>query len=364
MKLIQFALMLSMAFSCVVKFSNEDTPGVSSFEKMPLPKNYQLILIDEVDNLKHPTKWKVEADFIYMLSQNSLFIYQVNGEFLFEVQELGCIIKDFAVGGGSLFLLCEDKGIVKKYSNKSFDFIEEISLDFNPVALEATDSVLFFYQTPNTLNSDPELNYELLISDYQGSILSRFYEYEDSPTQSFDFSVGVSSPFFKFGESISFSRFLNERIEYFALNGDFTKSEILDWSGYSGAHNEVTSREIIEPNNELVYFPVFYGYNDEIRLISFVQDLKLKLRVIEDGKKGDLNFEYFMDDQTGAIFVPYVYLNKDYLYLLIPDEAFIEYNSELNFEDTNWEIPANQLLNYERFQILIRFTLADLIIDY
>lgn len=352
-------------FSCNRNFENEkghEAPFIS----VELPQNHHIINFD--NDFRRVEKWHIDQDYLYFISEKQLYVYNYEGELKFsllndsENSGNNCFVTDVKSNNNKIFLLCEDKGIVKVINKSSWDISNVIDIGVNGSAIEATEESLFVYQTSNTLNlEDKTKNYQLSIFDLEGNIIDRFFPYEKSKDNSYQFSVAVVQTFSKFNDKVSFTRFMNDTIHYFNSKGDAISHNLLGFN--SKQQEELTNQELmVEGNNmDIAYYPVYFTFNDQYEAILYLKSLKLSLSLYDRKSNKNFNISIFEDKISNARLMPVAKIYGNDLFLFISDESVIGMNEE-RFIDNKSILGENlnQLKQYEKYQILLHFDLNDL----
>jgi hypothetical protein len=351
--------------SCVQKSDNGasfDAPLIS----VELPQDHQIITFD--NDFRRIDKWHVDQDYLYFISEKQLYVYDYEGELQFALindpqnSDKNCFVTDVKSNKNEIFILCEDKGIVKVIDKSAWNITHTIDVGVNGSAIEASEQALFVYQTPNTLNlGDETKNYQLSIFDLKGNLLNRLFPYEKSKDNSYQFSVAVVQTFSKSNDNISFTRFMNDTVYYFNKQGDELSYNLLGFK--SDPDDEITNRELLMQGNEtdIAFFPVYFTFNSQYEATLYLKSLKLNLGLYDKKNSKSYNISIFEDKVSNARLMPAAKIYKDDLFLLVSDESVIGMNEDRIIDNKSLlGKNLNQLKQYEKYQILLRFNLNQL----
>lgn len=352
-------------FSCNQSFENKKADN-SPLISVDLPQNHQIINLS--NDFRRVGKWHTDNDYLYFISEKQLYVYDYEGDLVFslltEPQNTGnnCYVTDVKSNNDKIFILCEDRGIVKVINKSSWDISNTIDIGVKGSSIEATEESLFVYQTSNTLNlEDKSKNYQLSIFDLEGNIINRFFPYEKSKDNSYQFSVAVVQTFSKFHDKVSFTRFMNDTVYYFNSKGDEISHNYLGFN--SNQQEGLTNQEMMVEgkNKNIAYYPVYFTFNDQYEAILYLKSLKLNLSLYDKKSGRGYNISTFDDQISNARLIPAVKIYEDNLFVLISDEAVIGMNEERIINNKSLlGKNLNQLKNYEKYQILLRFNINDL----
>ena len=348
-------LLLTFVLSCGSPSVQEQV--VSKLSPVSLEVNqFDLVEFPHIPFSGVIDKWKIGESGFTILSKSSLYHYPdpnqepliFNSEVYLELQ--GCGISDFSISGTKLYLLCEGKGKAHRFDLVTKTFETTLDLGVDASRMTVVEDRVFLYQPPNTLNRDTTLNFQLLTYPLENpEKVKKFLSYPASPTDSYSFNVLTNQSLVSSENEMVFSRIGNDTLVRFNQEGEWVGTELLQVSP-SGKETEAGLG--LDP--EQTYFPLYLAQSKDWRWFSLVKNTSLQTLIhhLPSGKKTLLNKVIL----SNGVELPF--LGQEYneeLYLLLTEEAFIEFNSNETYPE-----PFLKLKNYETPFLFLRIPLSEL----
>lgn len=352
-------LLVLLLFTIACSSEGDESKYVTELE----PIEVNISDYEALDFVKNPAvgiiqKWRINDKGFFFLYPEGIYYFEnpnskpilINSDKILELQS--CQIDDFAVEGDNLYLLCQGKGQLVEINLDSMTFSSIYDLGIDASRVEVLGSQVFLYQTSNTLNSDPSLNYELHSFKLNSPDKRvKFFAYESFDRGLNSVNVFTNESFTKYEDRIVFSRLLSDSLHFFGTQGELLDTEII--SVISQKQEESSTLEI---DPERVYYPLYLTANSSALLYSLIKDGDL-LTTLESRLDGSKTVFRSLSLGAGDVRMPLIgQIFEDDVYLLLTDEALLEFNSEkLSTE------PFISLQNYEKSFVLIRVSLGDLL---
>lgn len=353
---MRLALLMLLFVSCAIKeneFSEINGIVPTSIEV----KNYKAFDFNQNDFIGVVSKWRVFKEGFVLLNNNSIFFYRdnieqpliINNESNFELE--GCTISDFTIENGILYLLCEAKGVLISYNLEERKILSTIDLGVDATRFEVFNEQIIIYQTPNTLNQDSTLNFQIFLFPLSDpSSKRKYFNYNSSPDNSFQFNVLAGDSFFKYDNKIFFSRMQNDSVFVFPDKEHGFSIKNLNFS--------TTDIDIGKfPSNleNLVVYPLSLSIDEKYLFFSFLKNGKYLQSVsnMESNKSVVVEEIVLANDKVKVPLIAQIFEGS--VYLLITDESLIEYNPDGEFDGL-----FKKLKNYEKSFIFISFPISEL----
>lgn len=301
-------------------------------------------------------QWKIGPNGFTLLSNSSLYHYAnpdrepsiLNSDLFLELQ--GCVISDFSIDGSKLYVLCEGKGRALRFDLDQMIYETTFDLGIDASTIEVFDERVFLYQTPNTLNRDSILNFQILTYPVsRPEKLDKYLWYPASETNSFAFNVLTNEPIASSEKEVIFTRMLNDTLIIFSSDGGLTRIELLN-----AQPQGVESQPELGLEQEQLYFPLYLFQAEDWRWYSVVKNGALLTLVqhLPSGKK-TLVDKLKLSNGVQLPFLGQMFENE--IYLLLTEEAFIEFNPNKSYPE-----PFERLRNYEMPFVFLRIPLSEL----
>ena len=301
-------------------------------------------------------KWKIRESGFTILSKSTLYHYSdpdqepmiFDSEVFLELQ--GCVISDFAIAGTKLYLLCEGKGTAHRFDLVTKTFETTLDLGVDASRLAVFQDRVFLYQPPNTLNRDTTLNFQLLTFPLDSpEKIQKYLSYPASPTDSYSFNVLTNQSLVNTENELIFSRIGNDTLIRFNRGGEWLGSELLQ---ALPTGEELQAGVGLDP--EQTYFPLYLSQSEDWRWYSLVKNSTLQTLIhhLKTGKKTLVN-KVILSNGVQLPFFGQEYNGE--VYLLLTEEAFIEFNSNETYPE-----PFLKLKNYETPFLFLRVPLSEL----
>ncbi|WP_075352367.1 hypothetical protein [Algoriphagus marinus] len=353
---MRYLLLLVLLFGCTIsenKFSEINDLDPVSIEI----KNYKIIDLDQTNFIGVVSKWRVFEDGFIFLNNNSIFYYSnnseqpliINSESDFELE--GCIISDFTVENRILYMLCEAKGLLVSYDLKLKKVLNTIDLGIDATRFEIFKDQIIAYQTPNTLNQDSTLNFQIFLFPLSNlKEKSKYFNYKSSLDNSYQFNVLAGDSFFKYKDKVVFSRMQNDSLVVFRDQKAGFSIEKLNFT--SAPIDNGNSQDKLE---DLVFYPISISVDEDYRFFSLLKNGKYFQAVTNKTTNTSILVEEVIlkTDKVKVPLIAQIFNGK--VYLLVTDESFIEYNSSGEFNGL-----FQKLKNYENSFILVSFPISEL----
>jgi hypothetical protein len=355
MKSIAFLLIIFISASCS---RNDDTIiKVSSLSSQSIEiKEFELLEFSQIPFSGIIDQWKIGNEGFTILANSVIYHYTTpssqpivfNSEEFLELQ--GCIISDFAVSDGKLYTLCEGKGIALSFDLENRQYRETLDLQVDAAQVEIVGGRAFVYQTPNTLNQDPELNFQLLTFPVTSpNQLKKYLSYPASLSNSYEFNVLTNQALISTGNSVIFSRMLNDSIINLSPEGDWISTERLHV-----ASPEADNQPSVSLEEDRLYFPLYMSQSKDWRLYTILKNGSFQTLVhhLPSGKKTLVDKLRLPNE----IQLPLLgQLHGKNVFVLLTEEAFMEFNQNESYPE-----PFQRLKNYEMPFVFLRIPLSEL----
>lgn len=318
--------------------------------------NYEVLEFSDIPFFGTTDQWKIGEEGFTFLVGSSVYHYpQSDAEpFIIDsdiyMELMGCNPRNFSISGNKLFILCDGKGTVHEFNLEERSYVASMDLKVDASRIEVLDDRIFLYQTPNTLNQDSSLNHQIFtfpLSNQEER--KKYFPYPASMTNSYQFNLLVNQTFAIIGNEIMFSRMLNDSLVKFDNGGNLIGIERLHVLS-----EKIDAKVGVELDEEKLYFPLYLTQSEKWRFYSLIKDFNLKTLIhhLPTGKK-------LMIDKvrlSNGIEFPFLgQVHRDYVYLLLTDEAFLEFNKKESYPE-----PFQKLQSYEIPFLFIRFPLDEL----
>ncbi|GMQ31993.1 hypothetical protein [Algoriphagus taiwanensis] len=301
-------------------------------------------------------KWKIGESGFTILSKSTLYHYAdpdqkpmiFDSKVFLELQ--GCVITDFAIAGSKLYLLCEGKGTAHRFDLVTQSFETTFDLGVDASRLAVFQDRLFLYQPPNTLNRDTTFNFHLLTFPLDSpEKIQKYLSYPASPTDSYSFNVLTNQSLANTENEVIFSRIGNDTLIRFNRKGEWVGSELLQ---VLPTGEGLQAGVGLDP--EQIYFPLYLSQSEDWRWYSLVKNSSLQTLIhhLPTGKKSLVN-KVILSNGVQLPFLGQEY--KEDVYLLLTEEAFIEFNTNETYPE-----PFLKLKNYETPFLFLRVPLSEL----
>lgn len=301
-------------------------------------------------------KWKIGESGFTILSKSSLYHYSdptqepmvFNSEVFLELQ--GCVISDFSISDTKLYLLCEGKGIAHRFDLVTKEYEAALALGVDASRMAVFKDQVFLYQPPNTLNRDTTLNFQLLTFPIDSpEKIQKYLSYPASQTDSYSFNVLTNQSLVSTENEVIFSRMGNDTLIRFNQEGEWVGLDLLQ---VYPSGEEMKASVGLDP--EQTYFPLYLAQSTDWRWYSLVKNSTLQTLIhhLPTGKKSLVN-KVILSNGVQLPFLGQEY--KGEVYLLLTEEAFIEFNSNETYLE-----PFLKLKNYETPFLFLRVPLSEL----
>lgn len=353
---MRFTLLLLLIVSCAVKeneFSKINEIVPTSIEV----KNYKALDFNQNDFIGVVSKWRVFKEGFVLLNNNSIFFYRdnieqpliINSESNFELE--GCTISDFTIENGTLYLLCEAKGVLISYNLEERKIRTRIDLGVDASRFEVFNEQIIIYQTPNTLNQDSTFNFQIFLFPLSDpSSKRKYFYYNSSHDNSYEFNVLAGDSFFKYNNKIFFSRMQNDSVFVFSDKEPEFSIKNLNFSA-----TDIDIGKFQSNLENLVIYPISSSIDEKFLFFSFLKNGKYFQSVSNMITNKSVVVEEIVlkNDKVKVPLIAQIFEGN--VYLLITDESLIEYNLSGEFDGL-----FKKLKNYEKSFIFISFPISEL----
>ncbi|MGY6558135.1 MAG: hypothetical protein ACXIT9_02520 [Nitritalea sp.] len=348
-------LLLLFLVSCTQTSRDQEIISDLSSQMINL-SNFEVLEIQYIPFIGSIDQWNIgEKGFTFLVGSTLYHYPQSDTEpFVLDsdtyLELSGCTPRNFSISGNRIFILCDGKGIVHEFNLQEGSYVASMDLGVDASRIEVLQDRIYLYQTPNTLNQDPALNYQIFTFPLSNQDeRKKYFPYSASTTNSYQFNILVNQAFANTGNELIFSRMLNDTLVKFDNAGNLIGAERLHVLS-----EEIDAQVEVEVDEEKLYFPLYLSQSPEWRFFSLIKNYSLQTLVhhLPTGKK-ILVDKVRLSDDIQLPFLAQVY--QDHVYLLFTDEAFIELNKNKSYPE-----PFQKLKSYEIPFLFIRFPLSEL----